>query len=147
MSEDVSNDLEVMIPVIRTVQVAGKPLEIKPIKTKHLSKVIPLISPMIHLFMSNKQAPEEERQNLAAIAFSNTDLVVELLAVVLDKKPEEIGEFELDELLNVFEVFVEVNADFFIEKVIPSALRVMGQLRGALVKGRANTVGQTASKS
>ena len=138
------SDLTKIIPETNTVTVGGKALEIKTMKVKQLSATIKAIQPFAAAFKAQR-----DRFDAAEIVMSHTDNVVELVVILTGESQEFVQELGIDELIIVFTKLVEVNLDFFIQKVLPLLSGAMGRLTKGLpnVESQTKTSGQNSSSS
>lgn len=119
-----SNDQQTMIPAANpVVDIAGKPLEIKRMKVRHITPVVMIIKPFAaELKAMGKVAGED----LPMLVMQHTPQVIELVSVLSDVPVDQVGEWEIPDLINVFAKLLEVNIDFFIQSVIPSLSKAVG---------------------
>lgn len=118
------NDLPKIIPVPVFVTVGGKKIEVKTMRVKQLTKVMAEIQPFIGSFTTTDGA------NLPLILLNHTDNVIGLVSTLTGEPIDWLGELGLDEMVLLFTAVVEVNLDFFIQKVLPAVTTAMQRLAG-----------------
>lgn len=144
-----SDDLNVVIPDEVSVVVNGETLVIHRIKVKQLSMVMATVTPFYEklkaMKVQNKDVSATLRLDLFTLVTEHCDDVFKLLSVLTDKPIEFINELGLDEAVQLFAAVLEVNLDFFTQKVLPSLSRLMASLVDS--NNLNPTVGQTPFKS
>lgn len=138
------SDLDKIIPQTNEVTVGGKTIEIKTMKVKQLSATIKAIQPFAAAFKAG-----QGQVDMADIVMNNTDNVVDLVHILTGESKEFIEELGIDELIIVFTRLVEVNLDFFIQKVLPLLSEAMGRLTVGMpsVAKPTSTSGQNSSST
>lgn len=121
------SDLDKIIPQPNVVTVGGKDIEVKTMKVKQLSATIKAIQPFAAAFKAQRDSFDA-----AEIVMSHTDNVVDLVVILTGESKEFVEDLGIDELVIVFTKLVEVNLDFFIQKVLPLLSGAMGRLTKGL---------------
>lgn len=115
------SDLETMIPSEPpSVTVRGETVFITPIRVKQLSLVTKTLAGLGKMFDSKKST----HQQMMMMAFENADQVAHLCCACLGKEADWMDDCDAEELVEVFGKVLEVNLDFFIQRVFPSVSRV-----------------------
>lgn len=143
-----SDDLLTVIPETVMVKVRGEDIVIRQIKVGQLSKILRLSQPFYSDLKATKArlgAQDPDGSDFYALVMNNVDAVLAVVAVLTDKPPEWIAEIGFDELTALFGAIVEVNLDFFIQKVFPSLSRLVTELGVPLRQVLSPTDGQTLS--
>jgi hypothetical protein len=80
---------------------------------------------------------------------NNTDAVIDLVVIMTGESRDFVLELGVDELIQLFTKVVEVNLDFFIQKVLPLLSGAMGRLTAGLptVESQTKTSGQNSSST
>lgn len=133
-----------MVPETRTVNVQGQEVEVKRIKVKQLSSVMAAITPFLYLLGDLKDS-KTNAVDIAPLLTHHTESALVLISLLCDKDRAWLDELEIDELIVIGSAVLEVNLDFFIQKVLPSALREMERLK-ANFEERTKLAGQSTSK-
>lgn len=138
------SDLDKIIPQPNIVTVGGKSIEVKTMKVKQLSATIKAIQPFAAAFKAG-----QGQVDMSDIVMNNTDNVVDLVSILTGETKEFVEDLGIDELIIVFTRLVEVNLDFFIQKVLPLLSGAMGRLTVGLpnVAKPTSTSGQNSSSS
>lgn len=138
---EVVTDLETMIPAPRTVTVGSEQVTIPPLKVKQLTQVLKLSKPLV----PSLSAMGKGNADIVALVVDFPDQVVAIVAVLLNRDVAWVEELEVDSLVDLATAVVEVNLDFFIQKVLPSVLKAMAGLASATNTAKDN--GLVPSKS
>lgn len=138
------SDLTKIIPETNLVAAGGKNIEIKTMKVKQLSATIKAIQPFAAAFKAQRDSFDA-----AEIVMSHTDSVVDLVVILTGETKEFVEELGIDELVILFTKLVEVNLDFFIQKVLPLLSGAMGRLSAGLPSATSptKTSGQNSSSN
>lgn len=138
------SDLTKIIPESNIVVAGGKNIEIKTMKVKQLSATIKAIQPFAAAFKAQRDSFDA-----AEIVMSHTDSVVDLVVILTGETKEFVEELGIDELVILFTKLVEVNLDFFIQKVLPLLSGAMGRLSAGLPSATSptKTSGQNSSSN
>lgn len=140
-----TTDAQVMLPTdTRTVQFAGKSRPVPRIKVKHLNKVMSIIRPFANSL--NKSDTTDGRDQIIGLILEHSDGVVDLLALLFEVERSQVEEADLDTMVEATAAVLEVNLDFFVQKVLPSLLGAMGRLANQF-ESQAKPLGQTASST
>lgn len=140
-----TTDAQVMLPTdTPTVQFAGKSRPVPRIKVKHLNKVMSIIRPFANSL--NKSGTTDGRDQIIGLILEHSDGVVDLLALLFEVDRSQVEEADLDTMVEATSAVLEVNLDFFVQKVLPSLLGAMGRLANQF-ESQAKPLGQTASNT
>lgn len=112
--------LEIFIPQPVVVEVAGETLEIAPLKVGELPAFIRAIRPFA-------QHLTQDTDWLSLFGERGDDLV-HALALSVRRPREWVAARELDEAIRLAEAVFEVNADFFVQRLVPMLSRVTGKV-------------------
>jgi len=122
------NTLEKIAPIPLKVDVAGERLCILPIKTRELPGMMKAIAPILG---------EIQGGDILGALSANADSLVAAVAIGSRKDRAWVDELDLDDLVALAGAVLEVNADFFVHRVLPGLTKAMEGVTGA--------VGQTQS--
>lgn len=133
MAEKEQDDLEVIFPEPKFYTTrAGRKILVPEIKARQFGPVMRIIRPMAGQF----QGKSLESLDIFELMENFQDPCLQLIATVCDLPVEEIQELPIDDEFGLFSVVLEVNVDFFIQRVIPSLSGVMVRLaQGVAVAG------------
>ena len=117
-------------PVPVTLVIGGERLELTPLKVGD----VPAFARAIQLAAASLSASPDWLELMAL----HGEAVVEAVAIASRRPPEWVRDLELDDAVRLAEAVFEVNADFFIQRVLPSltdAATRVSQTLGAGVPG------------
>lgn len=140
----VQDDLNKVIPTVKTIIIAGESLPILPFKVGRLPLVLTAIQPVAYVLMGQADGTTLD---ILSLVIAHTDDSLNLLAVLADKPRAWVDDLGLDDAVTLLSELLEVNLDFFVQRVLPRLLQTVGTLAIA-VKSNAEAltaIGQTAS--
>jgi len=114
-----SNELEQLFPTGKTISINDENLTIKPFKFGELPKVFKAIGPMTSTLGNLLQNRDASFAAIAGLITDGGDSIIDLMVVGSRKPREWVEELEMDQGVEVLTAIFEVNADFFIRKVLP----------------------------
>ena len=120
--------LEKIAPIPVKVDIAGERLCILPIKTRELPGMMKAIAPILG---------EIQNGDILGALATNTDSLVAAVSIGSRKDRAWVDDLELDDLVALAGAVLEVNADFFVHRVLPGLTKAVEGVTGA--------VGQTPS--
>ena len=115
--------LEKIAPIPVRVDIAGERLSILPIKTRELPLMMKAIAPIL--------AEIQDGDIMGALA-TNADSLVAAVAIGSRKDRAWVDELELDDLVALAGAVLEVNADFFVHRVLPGLTKAVEGVTGAV---------------
>lgn len=121
-------ELNALLPDSLKLKIAGETVVLKPLQVKNLKKVLEIMKPMASYFPSIGATPEKEPIDFMGLVINHTDTVVQLIALFVDKSEEWVGDLNIAELIDILSAIVEMNLDFFTQRVLPSVSQAMGRL-------------------
>lgn len=130
------SELAVMFPEGKSLTIHDANLVIKPFKFGELSKVMKLTDGIMGSLVGASQS-KNIAGVLRVIIGDHGDKVAELMALSSKQPIDWVNNLEVDEAIELFAAILEVNADFFIRKVLP-------QLTSQMQNMAAPTVGSTS---
>lgn len=144
-----SEDLNVVVPEPIIVVVGTENIEIKQIKVGQMTKIMRIAYPFYDKLKAIKDEAKKNPQkdigiDLFSLVVEHGDSIIDLMAVLTNKDREWAENLELDSLVSLFTAVVEVNLDFFIQRVLPLLSKLVGELN-APEKGTLGEVGLTPS--
>ena len=120
--------LEKIAPTPLRLDIAGERLSILPIKTRELPGMMKVIAPILG---------EIKGGDILVALSANADSLVAAVAIGSRKDRAWVDDLDLDDLVALAGAVLEVNADFFVHRVLPGLTKAMEGVTGA--------VGQTPS--
>jgi len=121
------SDIQTVMPEPITVTIRGESFEIKQIRVGQLSKVMRIVHPFYEQLKAVKDKARINRDpqadtygfDIYALVMEHSDVVLELVSLLVSKPREWVDNLGVDELVQIFGALVEVNLDFFTQRVIP----------------------------
>ena len=127
-------------PVPVTLVIGGEPLELTPIRVGELPAFAKAVQPAVAtLSVSQSASPD-----WLALLADHGEAVIEAVAIASRRPAEWVAGLGLDEAVRLAEAVFEVNADFFIQRVLPSlteAATRISQTLGARIPGATQSSG------
>ncbi|MHB0992684.1 MAG: DUF6631 family protein [Burkholderiales bacterium] len=118
-----TDDLKVLFPEGKTVDVSGESITLKPFTFGQLPKVMTMISPIVK--QMNQSGVAGATTALATIE-SWVDLfaaggegVISFMAWATGKPREWFDVLSMDEGVVLMQTIIEVNSDFFVRRILP----------------------------
>ena len=115
--------LEKIAPIPLKVDIAGERLCILPIKTRELPGMMKAIAPILG---------EIQVGDILGALSANADSLVAAVAIGSRKDRAWVDELDLDDLVALAGAVLEVNADFFVHRVLPGLTKAMEGVTGAV---------------
>lgn len=113
------SDLNVLMPQGKELTIRDANLTIKPFKFGELPKVFKAIDP-ISKALFDAISGGNQIEMITKIVANGGDNVIDLM-VIGSKQPREwVEDLEMDEGIDVFAAILEVNASFFVQRVLPT---------------------------
>lgn len=120
--------LEKIAPTPLRLDVAGERISILPIKTRELPPMMKAVAPILG---------EIQKGDILGALAANADSLVAAVSIGSRKDRAWVDELDLDDLVALAGAVLEVNADFFVRRVLPGLTKA--------VEGVTGVVGQTQS--
>lgn len=139
-----NNNIEAAVGAPTPVIVQGVEIAINKIKMGQLSKVLQLMTPFAESFIKKPAVMEEANYVLLQVFTNHTDNVLQLLELLTGQPKAWIESLDLDDGVFILTKVVEVNLDFFIQKLLPM---LIGSLKSSVNGIEKASAGLTASKS
>lgn len=124
MTESVSEieQLVVDTPAIE-VRAGGEIIRVSPIKVKELTLFMRAVQPMLDMIN------EMDRDNLIAMLLvQHTDSLIKSVSIGIRKREDFVNDLDIDELIDLATAVIEVNTDFFIQRVLPKVTQGIERL-------------------
>lgn len=123
-----ADKLAVMFPQGKSLSIQDTNLTIKPFKFGELPKVFKAIEPISSTLFSALQG-SNQFEMIAGMIANGGDSVIDLMVIGSRQPRDWIEQLDLDEGIELLTSIVEVNADFFIRKVLPGLNDRLEQLQ------------------
>lgn len=116
--------LETYVPVVKTLDIAGKSIAITPLRVRQVSAFAAAITPCAGLILGG---------NVLRAMSAHGDSLITAIAVATNEPPEWLGDLLPDDFVRLVTTVLEVNADFFMERVTPALTEAENQLQKFLI--------------
>lgn len=137
------NDLSTIIPAPQSKEIAGVIFEFSPIRVSKISRLAAAITPIFHLFN------ESGKIDLIAAVIGYSEHCLNVLEVLTGQSRAWVDELDLADTVELLTLFLEVNVDFLLQRVLPQLpqlVATLANLRSQAEKMTNTKVGQTTSK-
>lgn len=121
--------LEKIVPTPIRIDIAGERIELTPIKTLELPRLIGAVKPIfadVKGLLSKYKGMDDAdlHQEILALVLEKSDVAIESIisaCSVCARKPRAwVDALDIDELIGLFGKLLEVNGDFLAGKVLPA---------------------------
>lgn len=128
----VDRDLEAFDPPTDTVSVGGETLTIQPIRVVHLPALIREVKALMTAGVALPSGAQALDQGwLLDLVEQHLDAILRICALATGRPADWVGQLDPMELVELALKIVEVNADFFAQRLGPVMARVNRGLRSA----------------
>lgn len=114
-----SNELTALFPTGKQISICGENLTIKPFKFGELPKVFKAIEPITGTLGSLLQSRSPDITVIANLISEGGESIMDLMCIAAKVPRSKLDEMEMDDGVELLVSIFEVNADFFIQKVLP----------------------------
>lgn len=115
--------LEKIAPTPLRLDVAGERISILPIKTRELPPMMKAVAPILG---------EIQNGDILGALAANADSLVAAVAIGSRKDRAWVDDLDLDDLVALAGAVLEVNADFFVHRVLPGLTKAVEGVTGAV---------------
>lgn len=115
------DELEILEPSSKTVKVGGEEIKVPEMNVRQMKSLIKKIGEIMPFIKDNDI-------DVKAMIIDNPDLLIEIVSICIEKPLDWIDEIKIDELLELALTCVEVNTDFFVNRVLPIFSSMLGRL-------------------
>ena len=119
--------LQQLFPLGKEVTIADKALRITPFKLGELPRVFKVIEPITALVIEALGSSQNQMASLTKIMVGGGDNVLDLIAIGSRQPRTWVDELEMDQGIDLLAAVIEVNASFFVQKVLPILNREMAK--------------------
>lgn len=114
-----SEELKAIFPV-KKITVAEMPFEIKPFTFGQLPKVMKLMEKVAGpVQTAYKEGKSSDPATIMGIFATGGEDLIELMADAIKAPKEFVSNLDSDEGIKLLVTFIEVNKDFFIQRILP----------------------------
>lgn len=107
------NTYAALPPVANIIVINSENLELTPIRVGEIPAFAGAIQPILSRL-------SDSEPNWIALISEHGDAVIDAIAIAVHRSPEWIKALELDDAVRLASKVFEVNADFFIQRLLPS---------------------------
>ena len=125
VENEMSDDLQKIIPEPILVIVDDETVEIKQIRVGQISQAMRIAHPFYMKLKESKDgfkktgSEEAYAFDIYSLVMENADAILSMIALLCDKDEDWVNRLSLENLIALFSAIVEVNLDFFTQRVIP----------------------------
>jgi hypothetical protein len=130
MSESTS-DIDVMLPRELSIVVAGELVVLEKVRMRQVTQLVSLMAPMAYLFTDLGSI---RNFDVKSFALNHPQEAISIVSILVKKPQDWVLDLDPEEFIRLGLAVVEVNLDFFIQKVTPSILREMERLQSVFRK-------------
>ena len=113
------SELNVLLPQGKELKIRDANLTIKPFKFGELPKVFKAIDP-ISKSLFDALGGGNQIEMITGLVANGGDGIIDLMVIGSKQSREWVEDLEMDEGIEVFSAILEVNASFFVQKVLPT---------------------------
>ena len=103
--------IDTFVPEVRQLLVAGKTVACPPLRVRQIPAFTRAVAPILTPLLAG---------NWLSAVCEGGDELLRAVAIATGEPPEWLGELMPDELITLVAAVVEVNADFFVRRVLPT---------------------------
>lgn len=142
-----TDDLDVLEPTGSSVTYLGEALTIRPLAVGCVPRLVRTCRPVIDTVMALDAIPDENDPAIVNLMLDliekHGERVFEAAAICIDKPADWVARGGIDEFVVLARKVIEVNRDFFVQKLAP----LLGGRAAAVAKALSNGGGPTPSSS
>lgn len=131
------NDFDAFPPTPLSLQIAGVALAITPIRVGEIPALLAAVRPFAHRLVDGDP-------DWLVLLADHGDALITAIAVASRRPQEWVAGLEMDDAIRLGAALFEVNADFFVQRVVPTiqhaAARINAQMSGPLAGLTPSTV-------
>jgi hypothetical protein len=117
------SDLDILVPAPAVVEIDGELLEITPLRVGELSAMLRAVGPFAEELIGEP--------DFLRLLTEHGEAVIEAVAVAARRPKEWVDRLLVDEAIRLATVVFEVNADFFVQRVVPAVQAAAARLNKA----------------
>ena len=124
------SELNQLFPAGKQICIRDENLTIKPFKFGELPKVFKAVETLSSTIGNLMSERNTSPSTITALIADGGDGIFELMVIGSKKDKAWIEELEMDEGVELLTTIIEVNADFFIQKVLPTLNKTLEKSTG-----------------
>jgi len=119
-----TNELDKLFPTGQIFEIKGTEIRITPFKLGELPRVFKVVEPITKLVLDAVGSSENQMGSLSKIMVQGGDNVLDLIVIGSRQPRTWVDQLEMDEGVQILAAILEVNASFFVQKVLPLLSKV-----------------------
>lgn len=119
--------LQQLFPIGKEVTLSDKTFRVTPFKLGELPRVFKVIEPITALVIEALGSRQNQLVSLTKIMVEGGDNVLDLIAIGSRQPRTWVDALEMDDGIELLAAVIEVNASFFVQKVLPILNREMAK--------------------
>jgi len=131
------NDFDAFPPTALSLEIAGAELAITPIRVGEIPALLAAVRPFAHRLVGADP-------DWLGLLVDHGDALITAIAVASHRPQEWVAGLAMDDAIRLAAALFEVNADFFVQRVVPAiqhaAARINAQMSGPLAGLTPSTV-------
>lgn len=117
-------DLDNLIPPTRSLDIGGESIDVRPLRVGQLPAFTRAIAALL--------AAGESIDDPVDLVAKYPEEIAAATAVALDRPRDWVDARELDQMVDLVAAIIEVNADFFVRRVLPKMEAASGRITALL---------------
>jgi hypothetical protein len=117
------SELDILVPAPAVVEIDGELLEITPLRVGELAAMLRAVRPFAEQLLGEP--------DFIRLLAEHSESVTEAVAIAARRPKEWIDQLLVDEAIRLATVVFEVNADFFVQRVVPAVKAAAARLNAA----------------
>ena len=119
------SQLNTLLPQGKELKIRDENLTIKPFKLGELPKVFKAIDPISKALFEAISKSGNQVEMITGLVANGGENLIDLMVIGSKQSREWVEDLELDEGIELFGAILEVNASFFVQKVLPNLNKKM----------------------
>jgi hypothetical protein len=138
-----SEELEIITPAEKTVTFAGKEITVSPIRMGKLQAFTAAVKPIANDVIEALSG--DGSGDLLLTIELHGDRMIRAVSVATGISEAELGDAMPDDFIALASAVIEINADFFVRRLLPSVKQAVEGLQATLKAGQASSSALSAT--
>jgi len=122
--QESTDDLQKVIPQKNVIVINGEEIHIQQFKIGKLPLVLDAVQPMAHMLLNrDKKSPLD----INSMLMLYSDDCLKLMSVLAERPRAWVDQLEIDEGVELLTLQLEVNLDFFVQRVLPKLIEALNK--------------------
>ena len=126
------DQLTILFPTGKEVLIRDKVYCITPFKLGQYPRVIKAITPLANVYSDAIKNNLSQLDTIMALLGEGGENAMDLIRLSTDETAEWVSDLNLDEGIELLGALIEVNADFFIKKILPQLTKAVETVSGQM---------------